>query len=197
MRKLFIIAAFVPFFCKAQITTNSPDTRLDSFYTPVSNSEMRIIYLSAKAKNDGYALTSLAKIENENQFLPNVQGGDILQDAYTIGITNQDPALLYLIATYENTANLMNQRAGDILFEAYTSATVKRNAFLLFKIASYENIENIMDAKAGDILFEAYRSALFNKDVSTLYKIAYYEQQEDIMLITTEEIKKEIAKIYL
>ena len=196
MRKLFIIAAFVPFFCKAQITTNSPDTRLDSFYTPVSNSEMRIIYFSAKAKNDGYALTSLAKIENENQFLPNVLGSDILQSAYMIGKTNQDPALLYLIATYENTANLMDLKAGDILYEAYALATVKKNAFLLFKIATYENIENLMDAKAGDILFEAYRSALLNKDVSTLYKIAYYEQQENIMSITPEEIKKEIAKIW-
>ena len=197
MRKVFIIAAFVPFFCKAQIINNSPDTRLDSFYTPVSNSEMRIIYFSAKAKNDGYALTSLAKIENENQFLPNVLASDILQSAYMIGKTNQDPALLYLIATYENTANLMDLKAGDILYEAYALATVKKNAFLLFKIATYENIENLMDAKAGDILFEAYRSALLNKDVSTLYKIAYYEQQEDIMLITTEEIKNEIAKIYL
>lgn len=196
MRKVFIIAAFVPFFCKAQIINNSPDTRLDSFYTPVSNSEMRIIYFSAKAKNDGYALTSLAKIENENQFLPNVLASDILQSAYMIGKTNQDPALLYLIATYENTANLMDLKAGDILYEAYALATVKKNAFLLFKIATYENIENLMDAKAGDILFEAYRSALLNKDVSTLYKIAYYEQQEDIMLITTEEIKKEIAKIW-
>lgn len=196
MRKVFIIAAFVPFFCKAQIINNSPDTRLDSFYTPVSNSEMRIIYFSAKAKNDGYALTSLAKIENENQFLPNVLASDILQSAYLIGKTNLDPALLYLIATYENTANLMDLKAGDILYEAYALATVKKNAFLLFKIATYENIENLMDAKAGDILFEAYRSALLNKDVSTLYKIAYYEQQEDIMLITTEEIKKEIAKIW-
>lgn len=195
MKKILLITAFLPLFCKAQTANNSQDACGDSFYEPVSNNEMRIIYLNAKFKNDGYSLVRLAKIENEKQFLTDIKAGDILYDAYKIGIANEDPALLYNVATYENSANLVALKAGDILYEAYKAAMYRKNAYILFKIAYYENNEKIMDIKAGDILYEAYKTALANKDVSILYKIADYEQQKNIMKFTSEEIRREVANI--
>lgn len=193
MKKILIITAFLPLFCKAQ--TSIQDACGDSFYEPLTYNEMRIIYLNAKFKNDGYSFARLAKIENEKQFLTDIKAGDILYDAYKIAIANEDPALLYNIATYENSANLIALKAGSILYEAYKAAINRKNAYILFKIAAYENSEKIMDIKAGDILYEAYKTALANKDVSILYKIADYEQQKDIMKISSEDIKRDISKI--
>ncbi len=193
MKKILIITAFLPLFCKAQ--TSFQDTCADSFYEPVTFNEMRLIYLNAKFKKDGYVLTRLAKIENEKQYLTDIKAGDILYDAYRIGIANEDPALLYNIATYENSKNLIDLKAGNILYQAYRGAKYRKNAYILFKIAAYENSEKIMDIKAGDILYEAYKTALANKDVSILYKIADYEQQKDIMKISSEDIKRDISKI--
>jgi len=195
MKKLLLITVFLPLFCKAQPATNSQDVCGDYFYEPVTYKEMRIIYLNVKFRNDGYSLARLAKVENEKQFLPEIKAGEILYDAYKIGIANEDPALLYNIATYENSINLIELKAGDILYEAYRVAMYRKNAYILFKIAAYENTENIMDAKAGDILYDAFKTALANKDVSILYKIADYEQQKDIMDITYEEIRRDISKI--
>lgn len=194
LKKLMVIAAFLPFFCKAQ-TTNHIDSCGESFYVPVNTTQMKLIYSSAKANSDGYSLVRLAKIENENQFLTDILAGDILYDAYRIGVLNQDPSLLYNIATYENTTNLIDLKAGDILAEAYRVAMFKKNAFVLFKVATYENVATIMNIKAGDILYEAFRMALANKDVSALYKIYHYEKENDLMKITSEEIATEISKI--
>ena len=195
MKKLLLIITLIPIFCEAQTATNSQDSCLESFYEPTTYNEMRIIYLNAKFKNDGYALVRLAKIENEKQFLTDIKAGDILQSAYRIAIGNEDPALLYNIATCENSINLIDLKAGNILYEAYRSAMYKKNSYILFKIAAYENSENIMETKAGDILYDAYTTALFNKDVSILYKIADYEKEKDIMKITSEDIRREISKI--
>ncbi len=195
MKKLIVIIALLPLICSAQITTDSSYSIADSIYLPVNSTEMRIMYLSAKSRNDGYSLARLAMVENEKLFLNDIKAGDMLNDAYKIGRVNQNPELLYEIAVYENSVNLMNLKAGDILNEAYYAALYKKNAFLLFKIAVYENDKNLMDAKAGDILYEAYTIALVNKDVSTLFKIATYEQEKDIMKITSEEIRREISRL--
>jgi hypothetical protein len=196
MKILLMGIAFLPLFCIAQTTTNSPYGCEDSLYAPVNQNEMRIFYLSAMSKDDGYSLLWLARIQNEHQFLTDIKAGNILKEAYRIGIANQDPALLYNIGIYENIVGLMvDLKAGDILYEAYRAAMIKKNASLLFKIAAYENDNNVMDAKAGDILYEAYRTALSNKDISTLYKIANYEQLKDIMKLTSEEIIREISKL--
>lgn len=187
--------AFLPLFCVAQATDTTYSCS-DSLYAPVNQNEMRIFYLSSMAKGDGYALLWLAKVENENQFLPDVKAADILQESYRIGLRNQDPALLYNIGTYENFVGIIEDlKAGDILYEAYRAAIIKKSAVILFKIAAYENDSKVMDAKAGDMLYEAYRTALSNKDVSTLYKIANYEKQKDLMKLTFEEILKEISRL--
>lgn len=158
--------------------------------------EMKFAYREAMARSDGYGLLRLAKIENDNQLLPDVKAGDILYNAYLIGL-NRSPSLLFKIAKYENEVRIIeNKKAGDILQEAYNFSRIRRDVRTMLEIALYENKENLMAAKAGDILYETYITARNNRDIRTMLRIADYEAELDLMTITPEQIRREATAIY-
>ncbi|MBX7171003.1 MAG: hypothetical protein K1X72_08600 [Pyrinomonadaceae bacterium] len=159
---------------------------------PSTTDEMKFAYREALAANDGYSLLRLAKIENEKSLLPNVKAGDILDNAYQIGLKYKYPNLLLNIAKYENSENLMSAKAGDILWQAYQIALFRRDARTIFSIAVYENSQNLLTAKAGDILYTAYTTARENRDVRILLRIADFEEEANLMpRLSAEQIRKE------
>lgn len=185
---------------RREFTDNSRDD--DSFSwemtEPASVNEMRFAYREALARNDGYSLLRLAKIENKNQLLPEVKAGDVLYNAYLIGIKYRSPDLLFNIAKYENEAEIIKtKKAGDILYEAYNFSRFRRDAKTMMNIAIYENNEQLMTAKAGDILYEAYLTAKNKRDIRTLLRIADYEDKLDLMTnINAEQVRREALTFY-
>ncbi|HRH43108.1 MAG TPA: hypothetical protein PKY82_15870 [Pyrinomonadaceae bacterium] len=165
---------------------------------PSTVNEMRFAYREALARNDGYSLLRLAKIENENQLLPEVKAGDILYNAYLIGIKHRSPDLLFNIAKYENEVGLIEtKKAGDILQEAYNFSRFRRDAKTMMNISIYENNEHLMTTKAGDILYEAYLTAKNNRDIRTMLRVADYEAKLDLMPnINAEQVRREALYFY-
>ena len=186
---------------------NNPDDYIfpDDYYDdplswrlpePSTTDEMKFAYREALARNDGYSLLKLAKIENDKSLFPNIKAGDILHNAYEIGVKYKYPNLLLNIAKYENSENLMSVKAGDILWEAYQISAIRHDARTIFSIAVYENSQNLLKAKAGDILYTAYTTARENRDVRTLLKIADLEEEIDLMpTLSAEQIRREAMSI--
>ncbi len=117
----------------------------------------RECYDQARNCRDAYRYLELARVESEQQLMPDIKAGDLLRQAYHAGLDCKDAFQLFEVAALENEKQLMPDiKAGDVMRQAYHTALDSHDAEALIEIAQYEGKHNLMeDIKAGDILRQA------------------------------------------
>lgn len=173
-----------------QMPAYYPPRPWENTSSSINSDQMRYLYRQALSYGDGHMILHLAKTENEQQLLPDIKAGDMLYNAYRIGMQRVDPRLLLDIAKYEQSASLMTLKAGDILVDSHQAAEKRQDARALFELAKYENSAQLMTAKAGDILQQSYDVALRNRDRFTLYDIADFESENDLLKLRAQDIRR-------
>ncbi|MEZ0367809.1 MAG: hypothetical protein ACAI44_01845 [Candidatus Sericytochromatia bacterium] len=147
----------------------------------MSAQQLRETYHRALSLGHGQMVLRCAQLEHQRHLLPDIKAGDMLYNAYRIGIGRVDPHLLLDVARYERSASLLKLKTSEILGDVQASAQKRKDGRAMYELACYENQARLMSAKAGDLMRQAYEIALSQRDRFTLYQIADYESENDVM----------------